>query len=468
MCLLESIPAVLQVVHDAEDELAALTGACRWARDAGATFVAIVGGDGCATLAMDAARGDEVSVEERQEAARVMHTHCLTHRDEASVLAVARYAGVRVGVIIVRGERSRVAMLTELGTTLAALSGPAVRARLDATALMARAHGSQAEIIGDSPAIAGLREAIARCAVTPFPVLVEGESGTGKELVARAVHRLSPRRDRRFAAINCAALTDELVDAELFGHARGAFTGAVGPRAGLFEDANGGSLFLDEVGELSARAQAKLLRALQEREVRRVGENVARPVDARVIAATNRSLPDMAARGLFRDDLLFRLGVVRLRLPPLRDRPEDIPAIARACWTRVARDAACRAVIGPDALARLIAHPWPGNVRELQNVLAGLVLVAPPRGRVTSRHVEAVLVEAGSTRQPPPVSLERARVSCERRTVAAALARHGGRRTAAARELGLSRQGLSKALRRLRLGRDRPHEGVASTRPLQP
>jgi transcriptional regulator with PAS, ATPase and Fis domain len=258
------------------------------------------------------------------------------------------------------------------------------------------------------------------------------------------------------------------VDAELFGHARGAFTGAVGPRAGLFEDANGGSLFLDEVGELSARAQAKLLRALQEREVRRVGENVARPVDARVIAATNRSLPDMAARGLFRDDLLFRLGVVRLRLPPLRDRPEDIPAIARACWTRVARDAACRAVIGPDALARLIAHPWPGNVRELQNVLAGLVLVAPPRGRVTSRHVEAVLVEAGSTRQPPPVSLERARVSCERRTVAAALARHGGRRTAAARELGLSRQGLSKALRRLRLGRDRPHEGVASTRPLQP
>ena len=468
MCLLQAIPAVLQVVHDAEDELAALTGACRWARDAGATFVAIVGGAGCVTIALDAARGDAVTGDERQAAARVMHTQCLTQGNEISVLAVVRYAGVRVGAVIVRGDRSRAAMLTELGTTLAALSGPAVRARLDAADTMARAHACQSEIIGDSPAMVGLREAIARCAVTPFPVLIEGESGTGKELVARAVHRLSPRRDRRFAAINCAALTDELVDAELFGHARGAFTGAVGPRAGLFEDANGGSLFLDEVGELSARAQAKLLRALQEREVRRIGENVPRAVDARVITATNRPLPDMAARGHFRDDLLFRLGVVRLRLPPLRDRPEDIPAIARAYWTRVARDAGCRAVIGPDALARLIAHSWPGNVRELQNVLAGLVLVAPPRGRVTSRHVDAVLAEAGAIRQPPPVSLERARVSCERRTVAAALARHGGRRTAAARELGLSRQGLSKALRRLRLCRDQPREGVASARALQP
>ena len=150
-----------------------------------------------------------------------------------------------------------------------------------------RARQSIPEIVGDSPLIEAVRDAVVRAAAAPFPVLVEGESGTGKELVARALHRLGPRRDHRLSAVNCAALNDELVEAELFGHTRGAFTGAVGPRAGLFEDAHGGTLFLDEVTELSPRAQAKLLRVLQEREVRRVGENQARSIDVRIIAACN-------------------------------------------------------------------------------------------------------------------------------------------------------------------------------------
>jgi two-component system response regulator HydG len=292
-------------------------------------------------------------------------------------------------------------------------------------------------------------------------VLIEGESGTGKELVARAIHRLSPRRDRRFAAINCAALSDDLVDAELFGHARGAFTGAVGARAGLFEEADGGSLFLDEVGELASRAQAKLLRALQEREVRRLGENTARRVDARIIAATNRHLAAESSAGAFREDLLFRIAVVRLRLPALRDRSEDIAPLALASWARIRLETGTRAMLGPDACARLTAYQWPGNVRELQNVMARLSIVGPPRGRVTARHVELALADPGRDARLKVESLDGARVSCERRTVAAALARHGGRRGAAARELGLSRQGLLKVIRRLHLDAAASRTGVA-------
>ncbi|MDA1306357.1 MAG: sigma 54-interacting transcriptional regulator [Acidobacteria bacterium] len=288
---------------------------------------------------------------------------------------------------------------------------------------------------------------------------LEGESGVGKELVARALHRLSARRDRRLAALNCAALTDELFEAELFGHTRGAFTGAVGARTGLFEDAHQGTLFLDEVGELSARAQAKLLRVLQEGEVRRVGDNQTRAVDVRVVAATNRSLAAAAAQGHYREDLVFRLAVVRITVPPLRERIEDIPGLAQTFWTRATEHRATRAWLAPDGLAALCRYSWPGNVRELQNVMAGLVLAAPERGRVTARHVAAVLegASAGQT-TAPGVSLDEARRALDRQLVSAALARHAGCRAAAARDLGVSRQGLSKLMARLAVSRIFHHE----------
>ncbi len=189
-----------------------------------------------------------------------------------------------------------------------------------------------------------------KAAASPFPVLIEGESGSGKELVARAVHEASIRRSRRFCPLNCAAIADELVEAELFGHTRGAFTGAVAERLGLFEESQGGTLFLDEVAELSARVQAKLLRTLQEGEVRRVGESATRKVDARIVAATNRPLGNEVTAGRFRNDLRYRLDVLRITIPPLRERLEDIPLLVRHVWSVLSKRTGSRAVLSPSAL----------------------------------------------------------------------------------------------------------------------
>jgi transcriptional regulator with PAS, ATPase and Fis domain len=368
--------------------------------------------------------------------------------------------GVAIGHVVARSRWDAARTVEEAVQSVAAICAPAFRGRLDAFTLSAEAHARVPEIMGRSPAMAGVRESVVRAAVTSFAVLIEGESGTGKELVARALHRLSRRSSRRFCAINCAALTDELIEAELFGFARGAFTGAVGHRTGLFEEAHGGTLFLDEVSELSARAQAKLLRALQEREIRRLGENAPRAVDVRIVAATNRPLSDVVSRGAFREDLMFRLAVVRVRMPTLRDRVEDVPQLGQAFWRQASLDTGKRAALGPDAVAALCRHHWPGNVRELQNVVSALMVAAPMRGRVSARHVSQVLGAAGESSAGPVVPLDRARRTFERRTVAAALARHGGRRSAAARELGLTRQGLAKAIKRLGLSATEV-EGVA-------
>jgi DNA-binding NtrC family response regulator/tetratricopeptide (TPR) repeat protein len=329
---------------------------------------------------------------------------------------------------------------------IAALAGAAnVRSLLDRSAGVAAA-GVSSELLGESGAARALREAVARAARAPFPVLIEGESGSGKELVARAVHRLSPRRERRFCPINCAALTDDLLEAELFGHARGAFTGAVGERAGLFEEADGGTLFLDEIGELSARAQAKLLRVLQDGEVRRVGENHPRRVDVRIVAATNRRLAQEAEAGRFRADLRFRLDVVRIEVPPLRDRPGDVSLLAAHFWTDAASRVGSRATLAPEALAALARYDWPGNVRELQNVVAWMAVHSPPRGRLGRAGLPAHVAHAG---MPAGGTFEAARVEFERRFVRAALATANGQRTAAAAALGVSRQGLAKMLKRL-------------------
>jgi transcriptional regulator with GAF, ATPase, and Fis domain len=301
-------------------------------------------------------------------------------------------------------------------------------------------------IMGMSPAIVEVRQAIGRAAASPFSVLILGESGSGKELVARSLHRRSARRDRPFRTLNCAALADDLVESELFGHARGAFTGAISERAGVFEDAHAGTLFLDEIGELSVRAQAKVLRTIQDGEIRRVGENVSRRVDVRLIAATNRDLTGEARSGRFRFDLLYRLDVVRIVVPPLRERREDIPVLAERFWTEATAHLGSRATLARPTLAALAGYDWPGNVRELQNVLAALAVRTPRRGVVGPTALPDVFrtaVPATSCR------LDVARRTFEERFVRAALVRTGGHRAHAAEELGLTRQGLTKLMFRL-------------------
>ena len=297
--------------------------------------------------------------------------------------------------------------------------------------------------------MANVRKAIVRAAAAPFAVLIEGESGVGKELAARAVHQLSPRRERKFCDVNCAALPEELLESELFGHTRGAFSGAVVDRAGLFEEADGGTLLLDEVADLSSRAQAKLLRAVQQQEVRRVGESFSRKIDVRVVAAANRDMRAEAAAGRFRQDLLYRLDVVRIHIPPLRERPADIPVLAEHCWNAATARTGSKARLSPATLAELSRYQWPGNVRELQNVIASLVVAAPHRGWVRPSVLPPAIGLA------TPVSSGRlavAREQFERRFIEVALARAGGNRARAARSLGLSRQGLLKTMLRVGLG----------------
>jgi len=339
---------------------------------------------------------------------------------------------------------ARASALLRAGALAASSS---VRSLLDRPAPLASDTGFS-DLLGSSDAASTLRAAILRAARAPFPVLVEGESGSGKELVARGVHRLGPRRDRRLCTVNCAALSDDLLEAELFGHARGAFTGAVSERAGLFEEADGGTIFLDEVGELSPRAQAKLLRVLQDGEVRRVGENMPRRVDARLVAATNRRLDEEVAANRFRPDLRFRLDVVRIVVPPLRERASDIPALATHFWTEAAARVTTSATLTSETLATLARYDWPGNVRELQNVIASLAVHAPRRGRITPAVLPAHIARSGVA---GATTFEAARHEFERRFVRAALAQAGGQRARAARTLGLSRQGLAKMMRRLRI-----------------
>ena len=448
----DELTTILRVFENAPDEGAALSGGCGWLQRLGDnTAVAIVSSDGqklvaaCGWKPADL-RGEILAVRQG--------TRC-------GIVAPIRYGGRELGFVVARCGGGDSARIQRSAETLAVVCGSALRSRLDAIALREHEQDCAPDIVGRSAAIADLRASIARAAATAFPVLIEGESGTGKELVARALHRLSPRRDRRFVAVNCAALTDELVEAELFGHTRGAFTGAIGARTGLFEEASGGTLFLDEVTELSARAQAKLLRALQEQEVRRVGENAARRVDVRVVAATNVAMHEAVLSGRFRHDLRYRLAVVSVRLPALRDRLEDLPLLTHLFWRRAMADTGKRAVLGADVLASLGRHHWPGNIRELQNVLSGLAVVAPAHGRVTRRHVNQVLTEVSQPADAAIVSLESARLEVERRLIATALARHAGRRSAAAHELGLTRQGLTKAMRRLGLMSVEQTAGVA-------
>jgi transcriptional regulator with GAF, ATPase, and Fis domain len=301
-----------------------------------------------------------------------------------------------------------------------------------------------------------IRRAAERAAAAPFAVLIEGESGSGKELVARAVHRGGARRDRPFRTLNCAALPDDLVESELFGHARGAFTGAVAERVGVFEEAHTGTLLLDEVGELSPRAQAKLLRVIQEGELRRIGENLSRRIDVRIVAATNRDLRAETSAGRFRLDLLYRLDVVRIAVPPLRERREDIPLLVDHFWREATDRVSSRATLSPATVSVLARYEWPGNIRELQNVLSALAVRAGRRGMVGPAALPPQFLASASG---TACRLDAARRAFDERFVRAALVRTGGLRAQAAVELGISRQGLGKLMARLGIPTGRVSDG---------
>jgi len=302
-----------------------------------------------------------------------------------------------------------------------------------------------------SEAMRRLAVLVARVAPRDVTVLLGGESGTGKERVAEAIVLGSRRAERAFVRFNCAALTPELAEAELFGHARGAFTGAIRARPGLFGEADGGTILLDEVGELAAGAQAKLLRVLQEGEVRAVGEERVRRVDVRVIAATHRDLEEEVRAGRFREDLFYRLNVVHLRVPPLRERPEDVPVLARHFLARFAERFGVPSLHAPEALLhRLAGHAWPGNVRELENTIERLVALSPPEGLdlalLPDRGRAAPADERG------PLALKDRVQAYERGLVVEALRAARGNRSEAARRLGVSRVTLHDKLKRYGLG----------------
>ncbi len=308
-----------------------------------------------------------------------------------------------------------------------------------------------AELMGESRAWLEVVRTLPRIAESGLPVLVVGETGSGKELIARAVHGLSPRRRQGFVAHNCGATPDSLIENELFGHARGAFTGAVADRGGLFESAEGGTLFLDEIGDASALLQMKLLRVLQEGEARRVGETRVRRVDVRVVSATHRNLDEGCAGGSFRADLFFRLNAVRLRLPPLRERGDDVLVLARHFLAGVAARLDEPPPRLSDALAAwLLRYPWPGNVRELQNGCAFAVAVAGARGVVGPEHwpEPAPLLGLAQPAAGLEGGLHAETRALEERRLREALERARWNKSRAARALGLSRQGLYKKLLR--------------------
>ena len=319
---------------------------------------------------------------------------------------------------------------------------------------LADRHGP---LIGGSPTMRAIYHVIDRAGPTDAAVLITGESGTGKELVARAIHQASRRRSGPFIALNCGALPPELVESELFGHARGAFTGADRDREGLFEAASGGTLFLDEIGDLAPPAQAKLLRAIEDHGIRRLGENRTRPVDARLIAATNRSLERMVEEGSFREDLLYRLRVIQIDIPPLRERREAIvPLAIHFIHELAARHGRKVEDLAPDARRALLAYDWPGNVRELRNAIERAVVLANGPALTAADLPDSVTGSAAPLRPAEAAlaglsyrdALARARRDFDRAFLSAALERHGGNITRAAEELGLHRQSLQKLLKK--------------------
>ena len=306
-------------------------------------------------------------------------------------------------------------------------------------------------LIGKSPAMKRLFQLLETVAPTNSTILITGETGTGKEVVARAIHQGGPRRSHRFVALNCSAIPETLLEAELFGHVRGAFTGAVGNRQGRLEQAHKGTLFLDEVGTMSVALQTKLLRALQEREFERVGDSHTIKVDVRVIAATNSDLARMVADGEFREDLYYRLNVIPVQLPPLRERKDDIPLLVRHFLEKLQTDK----TISQEAIRRLMAYQWPGNVRQLENAIERAVALSGGRSQMDVgdlpteiEQAEAPVMTADVTLPEEGIDLDRFVSKIERDLIQRSLERTNGNKGAAARLLGLKRTTLVEKLKR--------------------
>jgi two-component system NtrC family response regulator len=314
------------------------------------------------------------------------------------------------------------------------------------------------DMLGTSPQMQAVFASIRKVAATNAPVLLLGESGTGKEMAAAAIHRRSVRKGGPFVAINCNAIPENLLESELFGHEKGAFTGAHVQRKGLLETASGGTLFLDEIGELPPVIQVKLLRFLQEQRLQRVGGRQEIQVDTRLVAATNADLKQLINGGKFREDLYFRLAVITIRLLPLRERGEDIVFLAREFLQKYAsQNGQNKLVFAPGALRAISHYPWPGNVRELQNrVKRGVIMAAG--SRITAEDLELEqergVVSSGAT------TLRQARERVEREMIEQALKRNYGKITSAAAELGISRPTLYELMEKLGIPKERPHMNV--------
>jgi two-component system, NtrC family, nitrogen regulation response regulator NtrX len=325
-------------------------------------------------------------------------------------------------------------------------------------ALRARAD-RRLTMVGDSYAMAQLREQVAMAAPTNGRVLIYGENGTGKELVARSIHAMSRRRSGPFVEVNCAAIPEELIESELFGHVRGAFTGAVADRQGRFELADGGTIFLDEIGDMSLKTQAKVLRALQEQVVEPVGGTQHVRVDVRVLAATNKDLPAAIRTGQFREDLYFRLNVIPIFVPPLRARASDIPLLAEHFIATLAGEHGRRPkTLDPGAVAELQRYPWPGNVRELRNVIERLMIMVPgetitaPDLAFLNPDALGVPLEAAERLLP----LHEARDRFEQQYILRALAAQQGNMSRTAEVLGVERSNLYKKMRAFGMAPRRP------------
>lgn len=403
--------------------------------------------------------GTALLIEDRDKTANLAHS--LTDAQTSSVLCVPlMMAGKSLGVVYLDTNKSDVHFDSDhlqVASTIAAIAAVAIEnarhiewLESENNRLIADA-GIEHSMVGESPRMRHVYQLIAKVAPTDSSVLILGESGTGKELVARAIHQNSKRSGKPFIAVNCAALTETLLESELFGHEKGAFTGALAQRKGRLEIADGGTLFLDEIGELSAPLQVKLLRVLQEREFERVGGSRTIKVDIRLLTATNRNLEDLISQGLFRQDLFYRLNVLKLEMPPLRQRQEDIPLLSKYFAVRYGGKVNRKITsISPEAQKRLLSYDWPGNVRELENAIERAVVLGTTDVILPEDLPEAIL-ETETRTMPAPTKYHEAVAETKKQIILQAMDQTKGNYTDAAKLLGVHPNYLHRLITNLNL-----------------